>query len=451
MSFFRRGQLWSPNEPIRPDRFPFFYGWLIVVFATLGICASMPGQTIGVSVFTTRLSEALALDSLQLSIAYMLGTLLSAFGLNAGGRFFDYAGARKALVLSVAALALTLFYMSGVETWSEWLAWCIGSRAPLWLSPFVVLTLGFAMLRFTGQGMVTLSSRAMLGKWFKHRRGTVTALSGAVVAFTFSGAPICFEYLIRHFSWQGGWQVMGAVWLLVLVPLIWVFARDNPEECGLEMDGGLVLAQQKSNPDTLIHHDFTLVETRKTFAFWAFSLMFALNALVITGYSFHIIAIGNELSVSTEYILGLFIPTAFVSILAGFGIARLTDLSFVRIKYLLCIMAVSSASGFFTLALGKYPEISYLHILGFGISGGCFGSLSAIIYPRFFGRQYLGAISGLYMTVLVVASAVGPFLMSGFEAMTGSYRFGFWWAGLVAGILAIAALKADNPQRNLEN
>jgi MFS family permease len=85
--------------------------------------------------------------------------------------------------------------------------------------------------------------------------------------------------------------------------------------------------------------------------------------------------------------------------------------------------------------------------LGQGVAGGCFGGLSSIVYPRFFGRQHLGEISGLFMTVIVMSSAVGPFLFSLTELYFGAYRAGFAIAALLAGAIAVAALRADNPQR----
>jgi MFS family permease len=442
-----QSRFWQPDFPVRPQRWRFFYGWVIVVLSTLGICASMPGQTIGVSVFTSRLSEALNLSSMELSIAYMLGTLLSAMWLNAGGRFFDRAGARRSLVLSIIALGLVLIGLSFTESIAAMVARLPFVGLKPWLPAFLVLTGGFALLRFTGQGMLTLSSRAMLGKWFNLRRGTVTAWSGAVVSFMFSGSPIAFEYLIRSFGWQGAWQMMGLFLLFVLAAVFWVFARDNPEECGLEMDGGFVGKSRAANPDSVIYRDYTLPEARRTFAFWAFTLMFGLNGLVITAYAFHIIDVGAELGVSTDYILWLFVPTSGVSVVSGFVLAWLTDQSYVRIKYLLCLMAGSSLVGFSVLGFGSYPSVSWLHFLGFGISGGCFGSLSSIVYPRFFGRQHLGAISGLFMTVIVLASSVGPFLFSFAESFIGAYRAGFAIAAVVAGGVAIASLWADNPQR----
>jgi MFS family permease len=444
-----RSRVWHPDFPVRPARFPFFYGWIVAVFATLGVCASMPGQTIGVGVFKTRLMEALGLTSMQLSVSYMLGTFLSAFFLSAGGRFFDRFGGRKALVYSVIALGLVLLGLSFVDRISALAGHIPVLNIRIWLPGFICLSLGFGLLRFTGQGMVTLSSRAILGKWFDRKRGLVTAGSGAVVSFVFSVAPLSFEYLIRHFGWQAAWQIIAAFLLIFMAILFWVFVRDNPEECGLEMDGGPGSTPRKLNPDSTIYRDFTRLEAARTFSFWAFTLMLGLSGLVITAYSFHILAIGEELGVSDDFILKLFVPGAGVAIISGFFISWITDLSFVRIKYLLSLMGVAGVLAYGCLGFGTYPEVAWLHVLGFGVSAGCFSGLSIIIWPRFFGRQHLGAISGLFMTSVVIGSAVGPFLFSLAEAFLGAYRYAFIASAVVAGLLAVTALWADNPQRKL--
>ncbi len=443
------GRFWHPEFPLRPRAFPFFYGWVVALVATVGVCASMPGQTIGVGVFKTRLMDALGLSSMQLSVAYMFGTFISAMFLGMGGRFFDRFGGRKALVYSTLAMGSVLIGLSGIDRISV-----LAGQVPLlnvwtWLPPFVCLSIGFGLLRFTGQGMVTLSSRAILGKWFDKRRGAVVALSGAVVSFFFSGAPMGLEYLIRLFGWQGAWFLLALVSLLLLVPLFWVFTRDNPEECGLLMDGGLSGKARRVNLDSLIHRDYTRREASRTFAFWAFNSMLALSSLTVTAYTFHVLAIAEELGLTADYLLKLFVPTAVVSVLAGFLLSWLTDLSFVRIKYLLMVMALSSAVAYGCVGFGAYPAIGWLHILSYGIAGGCFMSLASIVWPRFFGRAHLGAISGLFLSVNVIASALGPFLFNLGEMLYGAYRYGFIVCSVVAALLAVGALWADNPQRKI--
>lgn len=96
-------------------RFPFFYGNIIIFSGIVGILASTPGQTIGVSVFTDFLIRDLGISRENLSIAYMFGTLMSSFVIIYVGRFFDKFGARVTSVIAGAMLGLSLFYLSAVE------------------------------------------------------------------------------------------------------------------------------------------------------------------------------------------------------------------------------------------------------------------------------------------------------------------------------------------------
>ena len=66
----------TPTHRLRSDwpfpaaRVPVFYGWVIAALSTLGFLMSIPGQTMGMAVFTDPLIEALSLSRTQLSMAY---------------------------------------------------------------------------------------------------------------------------------------------------------------------------------------------------------------------------------------------------------------------------------------------------------------------------------------------------------------------------------------------
>ena len=89
----------SPNAPFTPARAPFFYGWAIVAAATIGVLASIPGQTMGVSVFTDPLLAATGLTRIQLSSAYLIGTLGSSALLPWGGSLLDRYGCRVIAIM----------------------------------------------------------------------------------------------------------------------------------------------------------------------------------------------------------------------------------------------------------------------------------------------------------------------------------------------------------------
>jgi len=55
---------------IDPSKSPFFYGYVVLIIGTVGVYCSIPGQTIGVSVFTDPVKDALGLSRNQFSNIY---------------------------------------------------------------------------------------------------------------------------------------------------------------------------------------------------------------------------------------------------------------------------------------------------------------------------------------------------------------------------------------------
>ena len=86
--------------PFDPAGVKIYYGWVVLVAGTIGVLASIPGQTVGVSVFTDHLTAATGLSRLQLAVAYLVGTGGSGFLLPLGGQAIDRWGTR---VVALAA------------------------------------------------------------------------------------------------------------------------------------------------------------------------------------------------------------------------------------------------------------------------------------------------------------------------------------------------------------
>ena len=86
-------------------------------------------------------------------------------------------------------------------------------------------------------------------------------------------------------------------------------------------------------------------------------------------------------------------------------------------------------------------------MIGNGIASGGFVSLSGIVFPRFYGREHLGAIGGLNMSVMVIGSGLGPLLFGACQHFADSYRLILIACGIIPTVLALLSLWADNPQR----
>ena len=100
--------------PFDPRRVGFYYGWVILVAATIGAVASIPGQTAGVSVFTDDLTDTTGLTRLQLAIAYLIGTGSSGVLLGYGGQAIDRYGSRVVAFIATIGFCGSRCLVSGV-------------------------------------------------------------------------------------------------------------------------------------------------------------------------------------------------------------------------------------------------------------------------------------------------------------------------------------------------
>ncbi len=439
--------LFHPNFPFTPKKVPFFYGWVILAVSTMGMVMSAPGQTMGVSVFTDYLIEALQLSRVQLSTAYMLGTIASSFLLPWGGRMFDRAGARLMGVLAMCIMGSTLIYLSQCDRIS--LALFSGENQTLRFSiNFLVIFAGFAILRFSGQGLLAMTSRAMLGKWFNRRRGFTSGVSGVMVSFFFSAAPLGFDHLVNRFGWRGGWIVLAVV-SISMAGVCWLLFRDNPEECGLQMDGIAVETPESTEDsseklDPGIKKEFTVQEAYRTYAFWIFTMGLVSLAMVFTAITFHIVSVGEEMGLTRQESLEIFLPMAVVGIISNLMFGWLSDRF--HLKYMLMVMMLTQAAGIWALPHIAETWGNLCIIICFGIGTGIFGPLMIVVWPKFYGRKHLGAISSLNLSAQVFGSAIGPFLFGLSYEWTGSYETAIYSCMLIPLAVFLASFKIQNPQ-----
>ena len=403
--------------PFNPARTPFFYGWIILIIGSLGVVMSIPGQTMGVSVFTDDLISVLDLTRVRLSLAYMIGTILSAFILTPAGKLLDRIGARTMGFVVTILLGLVLVFLSRIDRFVSAVQ-SLTDNADF-LIAFTTITLSFFMLRFFGQGLLTLLSRNMVMKWFDRYRGLANAILGIVTSFTFSIAPRVLNSMTQVYEWKGSWLRMGLVITTAGAVIFWLLSRDNPGECSLKPDGNIKLKLSKHMPATRPEQDFTLSEARRTLPFWVFGITLAMTALFNTAFTFHVVSIFESAGMTRLQAVAIFLPASFISIGVNFAVSMLSD--YIKLRYILILHIVTIVfTMFFLSRLAPGFNIIML-IITFGTLNGVFNISNSVIWPRYYGTQHLGAITGMIMGFIVAGSAVGPYFFSLIFDLTGSY------------------------------
>ena len=428
------------NWPFHPAKSPFYYGWAIIVLGTIGICMSIPGQTMGVSTFTDSLIEALNMSRSELGFAYMCGTITSASALTWIGIKYDQYGVRPVAILAALSMAITLIFLSQSDV--------IQSHLPSFLEGqvgnFLIMYVGFAALRFTGQGALTLVSRNMMMKWFEKRRGFAMGFSNIVTSLTFSSAPVFFEMLILDYGWKEAWWIIAMIAGIGFPVLVLIFFRDNPEESGLKPDGDYEEKKSKVNRFPVVKQ-YNLSETMKSYPFWIFSLMLATQAFYWTGFTFNVVSLFETAEYSRSTAVSIFVPSSVIAVVVTLSVSSLSD--YIKLKYLLYVSGLGSLIATIGMIyLDLWSWMIYMLIAGNGILLGLYGVLLSVVWPRFYGTLFLGAISGRAMTFVVLGSSMGPIIFSESLSRTGNYDAGGWICFAIFLMLTIAGFWANNPQ-----
>jgi MFS transporter, OFA family, oxalate/formate antiporter len=406
-SFFKSSSVISVNWPFNPRKVPFFYGWVVWLFSTLGFLCSIPGQTMGMAVFTDPFIEVLGLTRTELSLAYLFGTAGSSLFLTQAGRWFDRFGGRVMITVSSFALGVMVLYISMVDVISQ----AVGGYA------VVFIFLGYFGVRFFGQGVLTSSSRNVLVLWFVRRRGLVSGIRGVFVSIGFSIAPLVLAWLIIQFGWREALWFLAVVVGLGFSLLALVFVRDNPESCGLVADGLSVDSDLHVVTDV---PSKSLREARRSPVFWIYSMSLGMHAMFGTALTFHIVSIFEEAGRGREEAFGYFIPAAIFSTTTNIIASWMVD--FLKLKPFLIIMLIGFIIGAYGLMHLDQRWGFWMLAAGFGAGGGLWGVTSNLAYIRFFGPLHLGEISGLSTSLTVFASAVGPAAFSLGLDYLGSYN-----------------------------
>ncbi len=410
----------SGRWPFDPSGLRFYYGWVIVVVGSLGVLASVPGQTAGVSVFTDHLTESTGLTRLELSIAYLVGTGSSGLLLPRGGRAIDRYGSRVVALVATLGLAATLVGLSLVGPMSR----------PVGMA---VMSVGFGCLRFSGQGLLTLSSRTMISQWFERRRGLVSSGSNAVMSFAFASSPALLLALIELDGFRTAWRLLAVGLVVVMGAVITIFFRVTPEASGLMVDGGRLtdttatgaeLADGALEAEPPAIHQATRSEAARDLRFWAMTVPVAAMAATSTALTFHILDFGDELGLANDRIVRIFLPIALVSVPVTLIGGWLID----TIPPMVVAAAMSIAQIIMYLSVPNIADGGWavVAVVSWGIAQGCYAPLTSAALPRLFGRLHLGAIAGLQMSVMVIGSAIGPALFALVESTLGSYRSALW-------------------------
>lgn len=339
------------------------------------------GQTYFISIYSGEIRSEFNLSHSEWGGIYALGTSASAvLMLLVGGSVDRF----KTLTLA----GITIFCLSAVC-----LAMAFVPSAAL--LPFVIFG-----LRFCGQGMMSHIAIVSVGKWFAAARGK--AISFVHMGFSIGEAilPVAFVFIMGWVGWRTSWMIAACV-VLTFLPFLFLFLRRerSPKSA----------AQNISKPGMEGKH-WTRKMTLQHWLFWACLPGFLTQPVFGTAFFFqqvHLTEIKGWKLESFVSMIPIYTTTALIALfVGGWMVDRFS------VRRILPFYLLPMAIGYVIIALT--PGLGGVAI-GFIFIGAMHGTSAAavgVFWPEYYGTKNLGAIRAVAMSIMVLASAIGP-------AMTG--------------------------------
>ncbi|MFO8231774.1 MAG: MFS transporter [Longimonas sp.] len=413
-----------PNRAPTPlmQRLPGFYGWTILAAATLGMAATLPGQTAGVSLFIDAFVEDLSLSRTAVSWMYTVATVVGSLALPWIGRQMDRIGPRRMVLFVGSAFALACLGMSQVRGW-------------------ITLFLGFLLLRGLGQGALGLINNHVVNLWFERRRGMAVGVLGLGMAGATAIFPPLIEQMLQAYGWAQSYVIIGGLLAVGVVPLLVLLYRAEPERFGLTPDTALPsLGTASASPNNPVR-GLTLTQARRTRTFWLFIAGGVCAGGLGTGLLFHHFAILAEAGANRTLAAQFFVPygvlTAVFTLIMGALIDRVSP------RYLMGILMATYATLMVSAPFAATSVWVWAYGVLFGVAQGTQNALLGSAFAYYFGRAHHGSVRGFAATIFVAGTALGPVLLALGPDWLGSFTPMLWASAPLAVVVGLVSWWAE--------
>jgi MFS transporter, OFA family, oxalate/formate antiporter len=415
-------------QPAKSERF--FYGWFIVgILFFISIIDG--GFTYIFSAFLKPLSQEFGWTRAETAGAFSLYLLAAGLVLPLWGWLADRSGVRLVFLLSALIDGLALFLLSYVDS----------------------LTTFYALYFFLGVGLGGIGPTTVgkiISQWFVAKRGRAMGIAligagaGGLVLVPLTG------FLIETFNWRIAYWGLATLALGGMLPLVWFFLTDRPEERGLTPLGQGSLAagslrvtgERASEPD-----GWMLKEALCTPTFWLLGVAFCLGLMAALAITVHQVAFLQDAGLTLESASTVAGVTLGISMGGRFMVGWASEHTR-HLHPVLSLCLVMQAAGIGSLlclsSLGFWAVVVFVPLFGLGYGG--LVVLWPLIIGHDFGLRAFGAIAGSLGTVAAsLGGAVGPVVAGVIYDQTGSYFWAFMACTVVLLLGAGAALMTPEP------
>jgi sugar phosphate permease len=397
------------------------YGWIVVAVSLIVVLGALGFARFGYTMILPAMKEGLGLSDSQsgdLATSTMVGYLLLAI---TSGFLASRFGPRIIITVFMVVTAAGMLFTGLVPSFSLALVTCT--------------------LMGIGSGGCNVPVMGLVSAWFApKRRGLASGIvvSGSSFGLLITGFLI--PAILRRYiaeGWRYSWIVLAAL-TFVIALLCWMFLRNRPSDKAAVSVGheGTQSTPEKAKTSAL---EWGLVY--KSPAVWYLGGIY-----VLFGFSYIIYAtffaryLIGEAGFSIESAGALWSIVGALSIVSGFIWGSLSDL--LGRKYGLAIVFFLQGLCYAIFGLWKALPGYYVSALLFSFTAWSIPAIVAATMGDLMGARLAPAALGFITLFFGIGQAAGPFVAGRIAESTDSYTIAFVFAGISAGLGAIASIVA---------
>ena len=352
----------------------------IIIFGFIFTFFSSFGQSFFLGLFNSPIRNELGITHGQFGNIYAMATIISSVLLIWVGKKID-----EYQIFYYSFFVIILLFLSSLFF--------------SFINSIFLLAIGFFLMRFSGQGLMSHTSTTTISRFFEKSRGK--ALS--TIWFGLSSAefilPVFVTYFFVIYSWRTVWQGI-AVMIIFLLPIV-IFNTIRSVK--------LESREKDQNPKiNLKIKSWRRVEVIKDLRFYIVSLNMLAMPWVATGVFVYQSFITESKMWSIYTIPKAFMVYSITSIITLFFSGFLVD-KFTSRK-LIPLMNIPLLFAMLVLFYNE-QEISAFIFLGLiGVSNGLANVLGSSTWAEIYGVKYIGSIKALTTALMVFSTAFGTAL-----------------------------------------
>ncbi len=420
----------APKYPIAYRFLPkrVFYGWYVVVACALLMFVGVGVGYYGLPIFLKPLKDEHGWTTTQVSVASTIYFCIAGLTAAIIGPQVDRRGPVMFMIVGTIVNGVSAVFIGLVDQlWQLYLV-------------YFVFAVAYGMSS-------AIAVNAIMTRWFIRKRALAMSFSSTGVSLGGVFVAPVASRLITAGGLELATPLLGALVIVVAMPVILLVISWEPSQMGLRPDGdaeGVVSVAARGTTLASQNRSWTRSEAFRTLGFWGIFVAFLLALIAQTGYVIHQVSFLEERLGSRNEAAFTISVTAAGSIIARLVVGVFAD--GVDKRLLTGILFVVQGTAILLIIHTENIAATWALTLVFGLTIGNIYMMQSLLVGEIFGIVSFGSIFGLISLAGQVGSGLGPFGVGFLHDQTGGYGVPFTVTALLTYAAAVAILFAK-PQR----